>query len=247
MREVRTGMPRRNHGPQRDCQGDRTRPYRPLHRLRALRRRMPHRLGDPQRISAADGARRRRRAAAHAGTGAAADPIAAFQPYDHAETYSRRGAATDRRSRTLRPDGLQLAAGLLHARYRPRTVAPYRRFHDRRLRLDGQKADEPCGSDAAQTAAARPLPIRKATALLIIHTPASSRFGCEDANLAYQNASLMAQSLGVSQIYMGFILTAIRMSKKNAFARIAGITGRPQAIMALGIPAFRYPKYTERG
>lgn len=89
--------------------------------------------------------------------------------------------------------------------------------------------------------------LRKATALLIIHTPASSRFGCEDANLAYQNASLMAQSLGVSQIYMGFILTAIRMSKKNAFARIAGITGRPQAIMALGIPAFRYPKYTERG
>lgn len=34
--------------------------------------------------------------------------------------------------------------------------------------------------------------------------------------------------------------------QENAFARIAGITGRPQAIMALGIPAFRYSKYTER-
>ena len=67
-----------------------------------------------------------------------------------------------------------------------------------------------------------------------------------DANLAYQNASLMAESLGVSQIYMGFVLTAARMGRKNAFARIAGITGRPQAIMALGIPAFRYSKYTER-
>lgn len=88
--------------------------------------------------------------------------------------------------------------------------------------------------------------LRKATALIIIHTPASNRFGCEDANLAYQNASLMAESLGVSQIYMGFVLTAARMAKKNAFARIAGITGRPQAIMALGIPAFRYPKYTQR-
>ena len=89
--------------------------------------------------------------------------------------------------------------------------------------------------------------LRRATALLIIHTPASNRFGCEDANLAYQNASLMAESLGVSQIYMGFVLTAARMGRKNAFARIAGITGRPQAIMALGIPAFRrYSKYTER-
>ena len=88
--------------------------------------------------------------------------------------------------------------------------------------------------------------LRKATALLIIHTPVSNRFGCEDANLAYQNASLMAESLGVSQIYMGFILTAARMGKKDAFARIAGISGRPQAIMALGMPAFRYPKYAER-
>lgn len=52
--------------------------------------------------------------------------------------------------------------------------------------------------------------LRKATALLLIHTPKSNRFGSEDANLAYQNASLMAQSLGVSQIYMGFVLTAIR-------------------------------------
>ena len=78
------------------------------------------------------------------------------------------------------------------------------------------------------------------------HTPASNRFGCEDANLAYQNASLMAESLGVSQIYMGFVLMAIRMGKKGAFARITGITGKPQAIMALGIPAFRYPKYVDR-
>lgn len=88
--------------------------------------------------------------------------------------------------------------------------------------------------------------LRKATALLIIHTPASNRFGCEDANLAYQNASLMAESLGVSQIYMGFVLMAIRMGKKGAFARITGITGKPQAVMALGIPAFRYPKYVDR-
>lgn len=88
--------------------------------------------------------------------------------------------------------------------------------------------------------------LRKATALLIIHTPTSNRFGCEDANLAYQNASLMAQALGVSQIYMGFVLTAIKQEGKNTLARTLGIDGKIQAIMALGMPAFKYPKYVDR-
>lgn len=88
--------------------------------------------------------------------------------------------------------------------------------------------------------------LRKATALLIIHTPKSNRFGCEDANLAYQNASLMAQSLGVSQVYMGFVLTAIKEDHKNMFNSITGIEGKVQAIMALGMPAFKYPKYVDR-
>ena len=88
--------------------------------------------------------------------------------------------------------------------------------------------------------------LRKATALLLIHTPKSNRFGSEDANLAYQNASLMAQSLGVSQIYMGFVLTAIRQEGKDTLAKTLGIDGKIQAIMALGIPAFKYPKYTDR-
>lgn len=88
--------------------------------------------------------------------------------------------------------------------------------------------------------------LRKATALLIIHTLKSNRFGCEDANLAYQNASLMAQSLGVSQVYMGFVLTAIKEDHKNRFNSITGVDGKVQAIMALGMPAFKYPKYVDR-
>lgn len=88
--------------------------------------------------------------------------------------------------------------------------------------------------------------LRKATALLFIHTPVSNRFGSEDANLAYQNASLMAQSLGVSQIYMGFVLTAIRQEGKNTLAQMLGIDGKVQAVMALGMPAFTYSNYTER-
>lgn len=87
--------------------------------------------------------------------------------------------------------------------------------------------------------------LRKATALLIIHTPKSNRFGCEDANLAYQNASLMAQCLGVSQVYMGFVMVAIKQ-KKSKFASLMGIEGQVHAMMALGMPAFRYPKYVDR-
>ena len=84
--------------------------------------------------------------------------------------------------------------------------------------------------------------LRKATALLIIHSPQSNRFGAEEANLAYQNASLMAESMGVSQIYMGFVLTAIRQAKKGAFSRLLGIEGELFALMGLGMPAFRYPR-----
>ena len=87
--------------------------------------------------------------------------------------------------------------------------------------------------------------LRKATALLIIHTPESSEFGSENANLAYQNASLMAHSLGVSQIYMGFVVRAIRKCGKRTFSQITGVEGKVQAIMALGIPVFKYPRYIE--
>lgn len=87
--------------------------------------------------------------------------------------------------------------------------------------------------------------LRKATALLVIHTPKSNRFGCEDANLAYQNASLMAECLGVSQVYMGFVLTAIKQ-KRGKFAQLLGIDGEVHAMMALGMPAIRYPKYADR-
>jgi len=69
--------------------------------------------------------------------------------------------------------------------------------------------------------------LRGATAVLLIHAPKESRFGTEDANLAYQNASLMAEVLGVSQIYMGFVLTAVRQDRKKGLCRMLGLGGRP--------------------
>ncbi|MEG0807264.1 MAG: nitroreductase family protein [Alistipes sp.] len=87
---------------------------------------------------------------------------------------------------------------------------------------------------------------RGATSLLFIHAPQESRFGSEDANLAYQNASLMAESLGVSQVYMGFVLTAVRQDPKG-LARILHLEERRIcAIMALGMPEMRYPNYIDR-
>lgn len=88
--------------------------------------------------------------------------------------------------------------------------------------------------------------LRKATVLLIIHTPKSNRWGKAEANMAYQNASLMAQSLGISQIYMGFVLKAIEQDCKGSLLKKLGITGKVQAVMALGLPTFKYPKYVDR-
>lgn len=89
--------------------------------------------------------------------------------------------------------------------------------------------------------------LRGATALVVIHAPESSRFAAEDANLAYQNASLMAEALGVSQVYMGFVLTAVRQDKSDALLTMLGLRGRRiAAVMALGMPEFRYPNYVDR-
>ena len=89
--------------------------------------------------------------------------------------------------------------------------------------------------------------LRGATAVILIHTPRKSRFGCQDANLAYQNASLMAESLGVSQFYTGYVSAAIEQDKrKDRLARYLGIDGKIQAGMALGMPSFKFPNYIDR-
>lgn len=88
--------------------------------------------------------------------------------------------------------------------------------------------------------------LRGATALLLIYTPEGNRFGRDDANLAYQNASLMAESLGVAQFYTGYLCTAIRRDRRNRLAPMLGIEGTIHAGMALGLPDFTYPNYVDR-
>lgn len=88
--------------------------------------------------------------------------------------------------------------------------------------------------------------LRGATALLLIHTPGDNRFGMQDANLAYQNGSLMAESLGVSQFYTGFVCTALQQDRRHAFTRLLGIEGTIHAGMALGMPQFLFTRYIDK-
>lgn len=88
--------------------------------------------------------------------------------------------------------------------------------------------------------------LHNAKAVLLIHTPSSSNFGRQDANLAYQNASLMAESLGVSQFYTGYVCIALDMDKKRNLAKLLNIEGTIHAGMALSMPAFKFAKYTDR-
>lgn len=88
--------------------------------------------------------------------------------------------------------------------------------------------------------------LRKATAVLLIHTPKASRFGSMDANLAYQNGSLMAECLGVGQFYTGFVCSAIWQEGKGSLEKALGINGKIGAGMALGMPDFRFTNYMDK-
>lgn len=86
--------------------------------------------------------------------------------------------------------------------------------------------------------------LRQAKAVILIYTPQSCRFGCEDSNLAYQNASLMAESLGVAQFYTGFVCSVAKQTQE--LSKALGIDGTIHAGMALAIPKFRFHNYIER-
>lgn len=88
--------------------------------------------------------------------------------------------------------------------------------------------------------------LRGAEALLLFHTPKELPFGYADANLAYQNGSLMAEALGVSQFFTGFLCTAIKEDKTGSIKKYLGIDGIVHAGMALGMPEFKFVNYVDR-
>ncbi|MBO7067663.1 MAG: nitroreductase family protein [Bacteroidaceae bacterium] len=86
------------------------------------------------------------------------------------------------------------------------------------------------------------------TALVAFSTPRSYDFGWQDCNLAYQNASLMAEAHGISQIYMGLVQTACKFIGRKKTARLLHLPKNHKlyALMALGMPAFYYPNYSDK-
>jgi Nitroreductase len=89
--------------------------------------------------------------------------------------------------------------------------------------------------------------LRDAKAVIFIHAPQSARFGRQDANLAYQNASLLAEALGVAHFYTGFVCIANDYdSRKKRLNKLLQIEGNIHAGMALGMPSFRFDKYIDR-
>ena len=87
-----------------------------------------------------------------------------------------------------------------------------------------------------------------AVTLLVFSAPKGYDFGWQDCNLAYQNASLMAQAHGVSQVYMGLVQSAFKYMSSSRVSCLLHLPKKHQqyAIMALGFPALKYGKYTER-
>ncbi len=86
------------------------------------------------------------------------------------------------------------------------------------------------------------------TRMLIFSAPTGYDFGFQDCNLAYQNASLMAEAHGISQVYMGLIQVALKFMGNRKARKLLHLPAghKPYALMALGVPAFRYARYTER-
>lgn len=88
--------------------------------------------------------------------------------------------------------------------------------------------------------------LRGAKAAMFIHSDKGARFGKQDANMAYQNGSLMAESMGISQFYTGFVCVSCGMDRKKRLKKLLGIEGEIHAGMALGMPSFRFERYIDR-
>lgn len=87
-----------------------------------------------------------------------------------------------------------------------------------------------------------------AKALLVISAPKKYDFGWQDCNMAYQNASLMAEAHGVSQVYMGLVQMAFKFISQRKTEQLLHLPAKhkPFALMALGMPAFHYPNYSDK-
>ncbi len=85
-----------------------------------------------------------------------------------------------------------------------------------------------------------------APALILFHADRSVRFADENANLALQNGTLIACSLGLGSFYTGYVVTA--SGRDKAIPRLVGLPEdhRIYGGLALGYPEIRFSRWIER-
>lgn len=83
--------------------------------------------------------------------------------------------------------------------------------------------------------------LREATAIILIHS--TNIADTADANLAYQNASLMAESLDVAHFFTGYLRLLTMQDNEDTLQKLLGIEGHILSGMALGMPKLKFNKY----
>lgn len=88
--------------------------------------------------------------------------------------------------------------------------------------------------------------LHNAPVLLIFHAKRNIIFSSVNANLALQNASLIAEGLGLGSFYGGFVTAACE--RDNSIQKLLSIPSTHQvyAAMALGYPKFKYNNWIEK-
>jgi nitroreductase len=94
--------------------------------------------------------------------------------------------------------------------------------------------------------------LNDAPALLAFHAPRTIGFADVNAQLALQNASLVAHSLGIGHFYTGWVLSPCRAPRARSWnRRIPSLIGIPpgntlHGTLALGYPIPRFKNMIER-
>jgi nitroreductase/NAD-dependent dihydropyrimidine dehydrogenase PreA subunit len=85
-----------------------------------------------------------------------------------------------------------------------------------------------------------------APALLLFHADKSVRFANENANLALQNATLIASSLGLGSFYTGYVVLAF--AHRKTLRRLVELPPRHQVFggLALGFPQIQFSRWIDR-
>lgn len=98
----------------------------------------------------------------------------------------------------------------------------------------------------SQAAKGRDFILHNAPALILVLAPAKASFACDNCNIAAANITNYAHCLGLGTCYVGFLIMALRYSRK--LRAIAGIPKGKKAFASLviGHPAYKYTSTTSR-